>query len=93
MAAVQWPRRADIMVRKVTIRCRGGQEDSVFFLVLGPMEAPGRRERGFRGDDEVEVILAERADKPDTVDLTFSDGEYALEVPEEYFRVLAEPRA
>src|SRR5438445_777466 len=37
---------------------------------MGPMDDPTPPEREFRGGDQVEVIVFERKDKPDVVDLT-----------------------
>jgi hypothetical protein len=76
------------MRRNVKIRFVGHGEACCYFLKLGPMEEIHPREREFRGGDEVEVILTQRPEKPDAVDITFVDGDYAFEVPTEFFIVL-----
>jgi hypothetical protein len=77
------------MAKKVKIRFAGTRDD-YYFITLGPIEEIEPREREFRGGHIVEVVLTERPGKPDAVDLTFADGEYAIEVPKEYFVVLTD---
>jgi hypothetical protein len=76
------------MRQNVTIKFVGDRKTRCYFLKLGPMEEMHPREREFRGGDEVAVILTQRPEKPDAVDITFADGDYALEVPTEFFIIL-----
>jgi hypothetical protein len=50
------------------------------------LEEPLRRE--FFGGDESVVEIVPIADKPGHVDLYFDDGEFALEVGEEYYEIV-----
>jgi hypothetical protein len=76
-------------MRRVAIRFNGDGDDSSYWIKLGPIENPSPPEREFRGGDRFEVILVEREDKPDVVDLTFSDGVAAYEVPRDFFTILS----
>jgi hypothetical protein len=84
------------MNRKVRIKFQGGPEAHCFFLSLGPIcelditGTPVERERQFRGGTEIQVLLRDLPDDPDSVDLVFEDGEFALGVPRDYFVVLGE---
>ena len=71
---------------RVSIRFNG-DVDHWYFIKLGPMDDPSPPKRTFRGGDEVDVVLLERKDRPDVVDLTFADGVAAYEVSRDYFTV------
>ncbi len=78
------------MGENVTIRFVSDSKRNCYFLKLGPMEELSPLEREFRGGDQVVVRLTRRPEKPDRADITFADGEYALEVPTEFFHVLTD---
>ncbi len=65
-----------------------GDSGSWYFIKLGPISELAPKEREFQGGVEAEVVLFECAGKPDVVDMTFEDGEQALEVPREFFSVV-----
>ena len=75
-------------MNRVSIRFNGDFDHHWYFIKLGPMDNPLPPERTFRGGDEVDVVLLERNEPPDAVDLAFPDGTKAYEVPREFFTVL-----
>ena len=46
-------------------------------------------EREFQGGDEVMVVITPISGKPDCVDMTFEDGQFALEVPRDFLEILS----
>jgi hypothetical protein len=76
------------MRRRVLIRFAGERGRACHFLKLGPMDVRNPPEREFQGEEEVTVMMEETTGKPECVDIEFDDGQYALEVPKEFFVVL-----
>ncbi|RDJ35174.1 MAG: hypothetical protein DWQ19_10140 [Crenarchaeota archaeon] len=68
-----------------TIRFVGKQEEMGYYLKLGSMDAHDPPEREFKGGDEVKVEIQLNDINSDCVDLTFEDGQIAIEVPKEFF--------
>ncbi len=75
-------------MNRVSISSNGDFDHHWYFIKLGPMDNPSPHERTFRGGDEVHVVLFERNEPPGAVDLAFTDGTTAYEVPREFFTVL-----
>lgn len=72
------------------IRFVGKRGEQHFWLKMGPVDVWDPRQRKFQGGDEVVVRILQNKMNPDCVDLTFEDGEFAIEVPREFFEVVAE---
>lgn len=54
------------------------------------MDNPNPPEREFQGGEVISVRIRPTEGKPDCVDLTFEDGQFAIEVPREFFTVVRE---
>ncbi|UUO07505.1 hypothetical protein M4951_04160 [Blastopirellula sp. J2-11] len=76
-------------MKQVTIRFAGNADDTTYFLKLGPM-LQYSREREFHGGDEIVVQMQPTPEKTDCFDLTFADGQFAIEVPGEMFAIIRE---
>jgi hypothetical protein len=60
------------------------------YLSLGPIDEVSPTERKFKPGDTVIVTLEDIPGKPDAMNLYFSDGEFAEEVPCEFFEILSD---
>jgi hypothetical protein len=69
------------------IRFVGGRDHS-YSLKLGPIEPGAASIREFHGGDQVEVQMRPSRYGVDCFDLTFADGEFAIEVSSDYFVVV-----
>ncbi|MCR4414679.1 MAG: hypothetical protein NUV77_19870 [Thermoguttaceae bacterium] len=78
------------MARTVLIRFIGERGKAYYYLKLGPMDLANPPEREFQGGDEVVVRMEATSAKPDRVDMVFQDGEFAIEVPREFFDVVSD---
>ena len=78
------------MADSVLIRFVGERGKAHHFLKLGPVEVWNPPEREFQGGDEITVQIHPNAINPDCVDLTFDDGQYAIEVPKDFFVIIEE---
>jgi len=74
----------------VLIRFVGERGKSHHFLKLGPVDVWNPPEREFQGGDEVMAQIRPNAINQDCVDLTFEDGQFAIEVPREFFVIVEE---
>jgi hypothetical protein len=74
--------------RTVLIRFVGERGKAYHYLKLGPMDLANPLEREFQGGDEVLVRLEDTPGKPDCVDICFEEGEFAIEVPKEFFEIV-----
>ncbi|PHR90926.1 MAG: hypothetical protein COA78_34350 [Blastopirellula sp.] len=72
------------------IRFLGEPGKNFYYLKLGPIIDPNQSEREFEGGDEITVTMKTSPRGVNCVDLTFEDGEFALEVSHEYFEVVRE---
>ncbi len=72
-------------MKRAVIRFVGNPDTAYYFLKLGPMDNPNPPEREFRGGDEVTVVIKPTPGKSDCVDLTFEDGQFAIEVSCDFF--------
>ncbi len=77
-------------MKKAIIRFVGEPGAAYHFLKLGPVDNPDPPEREFQGRDEVIVRIQSTAGKEDCVDLTFEDGQFAIEVPCDFFVIVRE---
>ncbi len=75
------------MAETVLIRFAGKRGKTSYILKLGP-QVSDPPERRFEGGDEASVQFRPNALSPDCVDLTFEDGEFAIEVPREFFVIV-----
>ncbi len=64
--------------------------EACHYLKLGPMDNPTPPEREFQGGEVVSVQMRPTDGKPDCVDMMFDDGEFAIEVPRDFFVVVCE---
>jgi|GEM_PF-3826883 len=78
------------MGRMALIRFVGKRLRQCYFLKLGPTDAEKPPEREFRGGDEIRVQIQPNSVSEDCVDLTFEDGQFAIEVSREFFEIVEE---
>lgn len=78
------------MAEFAVIRFAGKKGDAFHYLKLGPINDPNPPEREFQGGDEITVQIQPTPGKSDCVDLTFEDGQFAIEVPKEFFEIVDE---
>ncbi len=76
------------MAEFVLIRFAGEKEKACHFLKLGPTDVWSPPEREFQGGDEIMVQIQPNAINANCVDLTFEDGQFAIEVPKEFFVIV-----
>lgn len=74
----------------VSIRFVGERGNDCHILKVGPTGVWQPPEREFQGGDEIMVEIRPNALSPDCVDLTFEDGLIAIEVPRDFFAIVAE---
>jgi hypothetical protein len=77
-------------MKKAVIRFVGEPGTACHYLKLGPVDAPYPPEREFQGGEEVTVLIQPTVGKTNCVDLTFDDGQFAIEVPCDYFVIVHE---
>jgi hypothetical protein len=77
-------------MKKALIRLVGERGAAYHFLKLGPVGDPHPPEREFQGGDEVIVRIQATAGTDDCVDLMFEDGQFAIEVPCDFFVIVRE---
>jgi len=75
-------------MKNAVIRFVGNPGEAYHYLKLGPMDNPNPPERGFQGGDEVTVLIQPTTGKVECVDLTFDDGQIAIEVPRDFFEIV-----
>ena len=78
------------MTNSAVIRFVGEKGETYHYLKLGPMDIPNPPEREFQGGEEITVQIQPTPGKPDGVDLTFEDGQFAIEVPKDFFVIVEE---
>ena len=78
------------MAELAVIRFAGEKGETFHCLKLGPIHDPNPPEREFQGGDEIAVQFKPTPGKSDCVDLTFEDGQFAIEVPREFFEIVDE---
>jgi hypothetical protein len=78
------------MAKTVLIRFVGEKGSTYHYLKLGPVDVANPPERTFEGGDEVKVLILLNSVNPDCVDLTFADGEFAIEVPRDFFEIVGQ---
>ena len=77
-------------MQHAVIRFVGEQGAAYHYLKLGPLGNANPPERQFQGGEEAAVQIQPTAGKSDCVDLTFEDGQIALEVPCDFFVIVRE---
>lgn len=78
------------MTESLLIRFAGERGKACCFLKLGPVDVCNPPEREFQGGDEVRVQIQANAKNLNCVDLRFEDGQFAIEVPREFFVIVEE---
>ena len=78
------------MAESVLIRFVGERGKAYHFLKLGPAVDWNPPEREFQGGDEITVQIQPNAINPNCVDLTFEDGQLAIEVSRDFFVIVGE---
>jgi hypothetical protein len=70
------------------IRFIGQRGEVQYCLKLGSIGLENPTERWFDAEDEISVEINPNAINNECVDLVFLNGEYAIEVPKEFFYVI-----
>jgi hypothetical protein len=78
------------MAESVLIRFVGERGKAYHFLKLGPADVWNPPEREFQGGDEIRVQIQVNVINPNCVDLTFENGQFAIEVPRDFFVIVEE---
>ncbi len=78
------------MTKSAVIRFIGERGRAYYYLKLGPSDVEKPPQREFQGGDEVRVRIQPNAINEECVDLTFEDGQFAIEVSRDYFVIFDE---
>ena len=78
------------MANTTLIRFVGKKGRQCYFLKLGPTDVEKPPEREFQAGDEIRVQIRPNSLNGDCVDLTFDDGQFAIEVSREFFEIVEE---